>query len=257
MQVPFVIDIGCNDGTFLDYLKNDPKKLKFAIGIDKDKQMLKKANMLFNRNRICYSRYTRDFYFFLKEEDVTNLSPSFIEKYKNCPFVTMLELIEHLEPSDVDKAMKCVFGDLSPQYVFLTTPNSEYNPIISESYEKPKNYGTFRHADHKFEWTRAQFSDWAAEISKKYNYQYFLEGIGRVVSGNDDGTRGCASHSALFIRNEIIVKDFEMPKEADFTVKIEVRDEEAEQKDVFRMPIPNMNDNLPDDKVYSSSENEQ
>ena len=29
-----------------------------------------------------------------------------------------------------------------------------------------------RHKDHKFEWTRREFKDWAEKIAENYNYNY-------------------------------------------------------------------------------------
>ena len=31
--------------------------------------------------------------------------------------------------------------------------------------------GTFRHADHRFEWTRAEFQAWAERVTTVYGYQ--------------------------------------------------------------------------------------
>jgi hypothetical protein len=46
-----------------------------------------------------------------------------------------------------------IFSYVQPKLVIVTTPNVEFNVL----FEKLK---TFRHADHKFEWTREQFQSW-------------------------------------------------------------------------------------------------
>ena len=46
-----------------------------------------------------------------------------------------------------------VFGMINPLVVIVTTPNAEFNVLFP-------NFTGFRHPDHKFEWTRAQFQDW-------------------------------------------------------------------------------------------------
>lgn len=61
--------------------------------------------------------------------------------------------IEHLEPDILDSVPKVVFGQLSPKVVIVTTPNVEFNVLF------PDLKG-FRHYDHKFEWTRAEFQEW-------------------------------------------------------------------------------------------------
>jgi hypothetical protein len=38
--------------------------------------------------------------------------------------------------------------------------------------------GRFRHADHRFEWTRAEFQAWAERIAAEYGYKVRFEGLG-------------------------------------------------------------------------------
>lgn len=61
--------------------------------------------------------------------------------------------IEHLEPDILSSMPEVVFGHLSPKVVIVTTPNVEFNILF------PGLKG-FRHYDHKFEWTRAEFEEW-------------------------------------------------------------------------------------------------
>lgn len=63
--------------------------------------------------------------------------------------------IEHLTLADVVRFSEVVFGYMTPVVVIVSTPNSEYNPLL------PGLTG-FRHSDHKFEWTRAEFQSWYA-----------------------------------------------------------------------------------------------
>ena len=53
-----------------------------------------------------------------------------------------------------------MFGFAAPATVVVTTPNAEHNaryPGLAP--------GTFRHRDHRFEWTRPQFRDWAVSVA--------------------------------------------------------------------------------------------
>lgn len=61
--------------------------------------------------------------------------------------------IEHLEPDILGLMPEAVFGQMSPKVVMVTTPNVEFNVLF------PDLKG-FRHYDHKFEWTRAEFQEW-------------------------------------------------------------------------------------------------
>jgi hypothetical protein len=77
----------------------------------------------------------------------------------------MIEVIEHLEPTRLGMCARVLFGDTRPGTVILTTPNREYNHMW------PKlRVGAFRHRDHRFEWTRAEFRQWATRVAKQYDY---------------------------------------------------------------------------------------
>jgi hypothetical protein len=47
----------------------------------------------------------------------------------------------------------------------VTTPNSEYNIKFATL-----PAGQFRHKDHRFEWTREQFRNWAESIHARFGY---------------------------------------------------------------------------------------
>ena len=55
--------------------------------------------------------------------------------------------------------------------------------------------GAMRHRDHRFEWTRQQLAQWAADVAGRYGYQAQLSGIGHA-----DPDLGCPSQLAVFRR---------------------------------------------------------
>jgi hypothetical protein len=57
--------------------------------------------------------------------------------------------------------------------VVLTTPNREYN-VTWETVGS----GRFRHPDHRFEWTRQEFQDWATGIATRFGYRVRFLGVG-------------------------------------------------------------------------------
>ena len=57
----------------------------------------------------------------------------------------------------------------------MTTPNVEYN-VMWESLPA----GKFRHPDHRFEWTRQQFQEWAQAVAAKHKYTVRFLPIGPV-----------------------------------------------------------------------------
>jgi hypothetical protein len=74
----------------------------------------------------------------------------------------------------------------------VTTPNADYNA----RYEGLRG-GGFRHPDHRFEWTRAEFSGWAAAVADRHGYVVRLTGIGDV-----DPDLGAPSQLAVFTRQD-------------------------------------------------------
>jgi small RNA 2'-O-methyltransferase len=102
------------------------------------------------------------------------------------------------------------FGDIAlsifcPKILIVSTPNYEYNPILQrsnlpnkeedlEDKEKPGPC-KFRNHDHKFEWTRIQFENWANNLASKHRYGVEFSGVGG--SGDEPGF---ASQIAVFKR---------------------------------------------------------
>ena len=99
--------------------------------------------------------------------------------------------IEHLHPNTLSKLPEVVFGQLQPCYAIVSTPNSEYNVLFP-------NFTGFRHWDHKFEWTRKEFTKWCSNISKSYNYSVEYTGVGKPTPGFE--MVGFCSQIAIFTR---------------------------------------------------------
>jgi 3' terminal RNA ribose 2'-O-methyltransferase Hen1 len=102
----------------------------------------------------------------------------------------VVEVIEHLDPPRLGAFERALFGYARPATVIVTTPNAEYNALLQGVPD-----GSFRHADHRFEWTRAQFAEWAARVAARHDYRVELSGIGPE---NDEF--GCPSQLAVFRR---------------------------------------------------------
>jgi 3' terminal RNA ribose 2'-O-methyltransferase Hen1 len=102
----------------------------------------------------------------------------------------LVEVIEHLDPGRLEALEAVVFAHAAPRQVFVTTPNREYN-ILFEGI-KP---GALRHGDHRFEWTRAEFRDWAESVAASHGYQVTLESL-----GEEHPEHGAPSQMACFVR---------------------------------------------------------
>jgi hypothetical protein len=101
-----------------------------------------------------------------------------------------VEVIEHLDPDRLPALEKVVFEAAAPKTVIVTTPNREHNALFPNL---PP--GKFRHPDHRFEWTRAEFRAWVDDIASRYGYVSRLAGI-----GSDHETHGPPTQMAVFTR---------------------------------------------------------
>jgi 3' terminal RNA ribose 2'-O-methyltransferase Hen1 len=100
----------------------------------------------------------------------------------------LVEVIEHLDPDRLEALEAVVFAHAAPRHVFVTTPNREYNVLFDNM--KP---GALRHADHRFEWTRSEFRDWAERVASTHGYQVTLEPL-----GEEHPQHGAPSQMAVF-----------------------------------------------------------
>ena len=74
--------------------------------------------------------------------------------------------------------------------VVLTSPNREYNVRFETLYSSG-----FRHPDHRFEWTRSEFQEWAKEIAERFHYRVQI-----VPVGPEDEQVGAPSQMGVFDR---------------------------------------------------------
>jgi 3' terminal RNA ribose 2'-O-methyltransferase Hen1 len=101
----------------------------------------------------------------------------------------LTEVIEHVEPDRLDALERVVFGFAAPATVVVTTPNREYNA------EYGMAEGALRHRDHRFEWNRAEFADWASRVAGEYGYAVRFAG-----AGAESERAGAPTQLAVFTR---------------------------------------------------------
>jgi hypothetical protein len=103
---------------------------------------------------------------------------------------TVVEVIEHLDPPRLAAFERIAFEFARPGTVVITTPNAEYNtqwPSLPA--------GKYRHRDHRFEWTRAEFHEWSARVSDRFGYDVRFAPVGVV-----DEVVGSPTQMAIFTR---------------------------------------------------------
>ncbi|RUW78405.1 MULTISPECIES: 3' terminal RNA ribose 2'-O-methyltransferase Hen1 [unclassified Mesorhizobium] len=111
-------------------------------------------------------------------------------RWAEADVAVLVEVIEHLDDDRLPLIERIVFGEAAPKSVIVTTPNAEYNALFPKLAP-----GNFRHPDHRFEWSRAQFEAWADKIGKIYGYAAAFSGIGAV-----DAVLGAPTQMAVFTR---------------------------------------------------------
>jgi len=102
----------------------------------------------------------------------------------------LMEVIEHVEPGRLPALERVVFEFASPTTVVVTTPNAEFNVRFPDL-----PAGKFRHRDHRFEWTRAEFGAWAGSVADRFGYR-----VRYVPVGEDDPEVGSPTQMAVFGR---------------------------------------------------------
>ncbi|XP_034564306.1 small RNA 2'-O-methyltransferase isoform X2 [Notolabrus celidotus] len=183
-----VVDLGCGECSLLKKLKFH-REVEVLVGVDIDGAKLKKCMHGLAPIPTDYLQPTYDqLHIELYQGSVTQNDP----RLRGFHLVTSIELIEHLTLPDVERFSEVVFGYMIPAEVIISTPNSEYNPLL------PGLRG-FRHSDHKFEWTRAEFQSWAVKVSSEYGYEVEFTGVGEAPPGQQERVGYC-SQIAVFHR---------------------------------------------------------
>ncbi len=162
-----VVDLGCGEGKLLRELLRQ-RQLERITGIDVSLRALEYAEERLELDRLAPA--IRD--------KVKLLHGSLMyrdRRIQGFDCATIIEVIEHMDAPRLQAFERVVFETARPVTVIVTTPNAEYNanfPSLSA--------GHFRHPDHRFEWTRAEFERWAGDIAARFGYEVRFATVGRV-----------------------------------------------------------------------------
>ncbi len=162
-----VADLGCGEGKLLERLVKN-RGFERVIGLDASSRDLERAR----------ERLKLDLAGGPSRERVTLLHGALTyrdARWAGVDAAALVEVIEHLDDNRLPALVDAVFGAARPKTVVVTTPNVEYNALF-----ETLPAGQFRHPDHRFEWTRTQFSAWAEAIAQKYGYAVEFSGIGEA-----------------------------------------------------------------------------
>ncbi len=152
-----VLDLGCGEGKLLRELLKD-KQFDEVVGMDVSIRCLENARDRLKIDRIPERQAAR-----LK---LIHGSLMYRDKrLEGFDAAAIVEVVEHLDPPRLSAFERVVFEFARPRTVVLTTPNREYN-VTWENVGAEK----LRHPDHRFEWTRQEFRDWAEGIAVRFGY---------------------------------------------------------------------------------------
>jgi 3' terminal RNA ribose 2'-O-methyltransferase Hen1 len=176
-----VVDLGCGEGKLIRLLLQEGQ-FKEIVGVDVSVRSLEAASRRLHLDqRPAKGRVT------LLHGALTYRD----QRLAGFDGAAVVEVIEHFDPPRLAAFERVLFESARPGVVVLTTPNREYNEIFPSL-----PAGKFRHPDHRFEWTRAEFQLWATGVASRFGYKVEFRGI-----GPEDESLGAPSQMAVFNAN--------------------------------------------------------
>lgn len=159
-----LIDLGCGEGQVLQaLLKHTP--LSEIVGVDVSPHELERAERRLKLERMPEYQQRR-----LHLHQSSALYSD--TRLHGADMVILVEVIEHLEPYQLQRLARVIFGEMQAKRLWISTPNREYNTVFG------MNPAHLRHGDHRFEWTRAEFQSWCQHQAQTYGYTVSFGGIG-------------------------------------------------------------------------------
>lgn len=175
-----VLDLGCGEGRLLKLLLEE-RGVEAITGVDVASHTLVRAARRLHLETLPERQRAR----------MQLLHGSLVyrdDRFAGYDAALLIEVIEHLDPPRLRALEQVVFHHARPRRVVLTTPNREYNAVWPSL-----PAGRFRHRDHRFEWSRAEFTAWAQRVAASEGYGVTLHGI-----GPEHPEWGCPTQMAIF-----------------------------------------------------------
>lgn len=181
-EVKTVADLGCGEGKLLKAVLQD-RSFDRLLGMDVSWRTLETAKRRLDLDRLPPTQR--------KRIDLIHGSLMYSDKrLKDFDAATVVEVIEHLDAPRLAAFERVLFERSAPRVAIVTTPNAEYNVKF-----ETLPHGSFRHKDHRFEWTRAEFASWAQGIAERFGYS-----VRFLPIGPEDSVVGAPTQMGVFTR---------------------------------------------------------
>ena len=177
-----VLDLGCGSGNLLRRLMED-RQFERIVGLDVSHRSLEIAADRLHLDRLPERQRER--------VELLHGSLTYRDRrLEGFDAAAVVEVIEHLDEPRLAAFERVLLEFARPRTVVVTTPNVEYN-VKFETLPA----GSFRHRDHRFEWTRDQFRAWAMRVSERFGYD-----LRYVPVGPEDPVVGPPTQMAVLTR---------------------------------------------------------
>ena len=175
-----VLDLGCGEGKLIRQLIKQ-KQFSNIVGMDISYNELLKA-----KERLHFSEMSP------KQKERINLFQGSLtyrdKRLEGFDAAAVVEVIEHLDINRLKAFERVLFEFIKPKTIVLTTPNREYNAMWANL-----DTDILRHGDHRFEWSRNEFVEWANRVGAKFDYEVEILPI-----GEEDEKFGSPSQMVIF-----------------------------------------------------------
>lgn len=148
-----LLDLGCGDGDLLVGIAREGQ-VERLVGVDLCARSLDRL-----RGRLAADEPAKG--------EVELLHASLLDapdRLRGFDCAVLVETIEHIDAARLGAFERAILGRLRPLTLVVTTPNAEFNVLLGVPAHR------FRHPDHRFEWDRARFGQWAQGVAARHGY---------------------------------------------------------------------------------------
>jgi len=167
LEAKSVLDLGCGEGKLLRRLLAD-RAFDRIVGMDVSHRSLEIASQKLRLDTMPERQRKR----------IQIMQGSLLyrdSRLNGFDAAALVEVIEHLDAPRLTALERVIFEFARPRHILITTPNREYNALFPTL-----PAGKMRHADHRFEWTRAEFAAWAEPVAARFGYEVRFVPVGSV-----------------------------------------------------------------------------